>query len=31
LGFRDYTNQQVRMFDIDAVEKWCKENSAQCQ
>jgi hypothetical protein len=31
LGFRDYTNQQVRMFDLDAVEKWCKENIAQCQ
>jgi hypothetical protein len=31
LAFRDYTNQQVRMFDIEAVEKWCHENVAQCQ
>jgi hypothetical protein len=31
LAFRDYTNQQVRMFDMDTVEKWCKDNAAQCQ
>lgn len=31
LAFRDHTNQQVRVFDMDAVEKWCKNNGAQCQ
>jgi hypothetical protein len=31
LAFRDYTNEQVRMFDMDAVEKWCKNNAPQCQ
>lgn len=31
LALRDITGHLFRMFDIEAVEQWCSENSAQCQ
>jgi hypothetical protein len=31
LALRDSTGVHFPMFDMDAVEKWCKENSSKCQ
>lgn len=31
LSLRDSAGVQFRMFDFDAVEKWCGENKKQCQ
>ena len=31
LNLRDSAGVQFPMFDFDAVEKWCKENTAKCQ
>jgi hypothetical protein len=31
LALRDSTGVHFQMFDMDAVEKWCKENGSKCQ
>lgn len=31
LALRTLTNQSFRVFDIDAVDHWCKEHQRQCQ
>jgi hypothetical protein len=31
MALRNLTNQSFRVFDMDAVDRWCAENASQCK